>query len=189
MIEYQYVGLPNHFDHVLLGELPPFNNQKKYIGRRFFLKPDRFGFERTKVSAVLMDVKGFIKKLVRQQFCRLVKGETIEECAKLRVFKQNIDRKVLKKWKKVLSNLPSKWKIDKSYRERAFKYGIHEIDQQSRDLKSAGAGRAVQKFRTYLQKRYGLEDISVRKGREIIFTVDDLRESHGTCQTPSDKKC
>ena len=136
-----------------------------------------------------MDVKGFIKKLVRQEFCRLVKGETREECAKLRAFKQNIDRNVFKKWKRILANLPSKWKIDKTYRERAFKYGIHEIDQQSRDLKAAGAGRTVEKFRKFLQKKYGSEDISVRKGREIIFTIDDLQKSHRTCETPSDKKC
>lgn len=162
-----------------------FNHPKKFIGRRFFLKPDRFGFERTKISSVLKDVKGFVKKLVRQQFCRLVQGETTEECAKLRALKENIDRKSFKKWKKILS----KWKIDQTYRTRAFKYGIHEIDQQSKDLKSTSARRSAEKYRKYLQKKYGSEDLSVRKGREIILTIDDLHQSQRTCETSSEKKC
>ena len=100
-----------------------------------------------------------------------------------------MDRGVLRKWKKVLSKLPSKWKIDKTYKEHAIKYGIREIDRQAREFKAAGAGRRVEKFRKYLEKKYGSDDLSVRKGTEIIFTVDELLASHETCQSPSVKQC
>lgn len=134
------------------------------------------------------DLNGFVKQLVRQQLCRLVKGETTGECAKLRAFKENIDKILFQKWKKILSKLPSKWKIDKSYKERAIKYGIREIDQQSKDLEAAGAGRIVKEFRKLLLEKYG-QDVRVRKGREMIFTTDELRQSYTTCETPFSIKC
>lgn len=181
--------LPSSFDHVLLGELPSFNHPKKYIGRRFFLQPDHFGYDRTRITSVLKNYKDFLIGYTKQRLCRLIKGEVKAECAKLIAFKKNMDRGVLRKWKKVLSKLPSKWKIDRTYKEHAIKYGIREIDQQSRDLKSAGAGRSVEKFRKYLQKKYGSDDLSVRKGREIILTVDELLATHPTCESSSNSKC
>jgi hypothetical protein len=137
----------------------------------------------------LNDINSFVKQLVKQQYCRLIKGETKSECAKLRAFKENIDKILFKKWKKILSKLPSKWKIDKNYKERAIKYGIREIDRQSKDLVAAGAGRNVEKFRKLLIQKYGPEDIRVRKGREIIFTINELKQSYSTCETPLDTKC
>ncbi len=160
-------------------------NDLKYSGRRLFIKPERFGFEKTKLSSVLNDINSFVK----QQYCRLIKGETKSECAKLRAFKENIDQIIYKEWKKILSKLSSKWKIDKSYKERAIKYGIREIDRQSKDLEAAGAGKYVKKFRKLLIQKYGPEDIRVRKGREIIFTIDELRLSYSTCETSFETKC
>lgn len=118
-----------------------------------------------------------------------MKGETKTECAKFQAFKENIDKSVYKKWKKILSKLPSKWKIDQSYKERSIKYGIREIDQQSNDLEAAGAGRYVKDFRKALLQKYGQEDIMVRKGREIIFTTHELKQSRATCETSSSIKC
>jgi len=137
----------------------------------------------------LNDINSFVKQLVKQQYCRLIKGETKSECVKLRAFKENIDKILFKKWKKILSKLPSKWKIEKNYKERAIKYGIREIDRQSKDLVAAGAGRNVKKFRKLLIQKYGPEDIRVRKGREIIFTINELKQSYSTCETPFDTKC
>ncbi len=151
-----------------------------------FIKPVRLGFDSTKLSSVIKDVKSFVK----QRFCRLIRGETKSECAKLRAFKDNIDKIVLKKWIKVLSNLLSKWKINQQYIKRAVKYTIHEIYQQSKDLEAAGAGKDVKNFRKLLIEKYGQDDIRVRKGREIIFTTTGLKQTHLTCQSNNDiKRC
>ncbi len=173
-----------------MGELPSFSNDYKYNGKRMFIKPDRFGIEKTKISSVLNGVSAFIVQKIKQEFCRFTKGETKIECAKLRAFKENTDKKVLKKWKKVLLKLPLKWNIHKSYNERAIKYGIQEMNQQSKDLEAAGIGKYVKHFRKFLIQQYGQDDITVRKGREIIFTTTQLKQSHPTCQEDnSRKKC
>ena len=177
--------LPSSFNHVLFGELPPFLNGQKFAGQRFFFQVGRVGFEQMR-----NDVRGFIKQLTRQSICRLVRGETKVECAKLRAFKQNVDRSVLKRWKHVLTKIPAKWQLNKQYKERAIKYGISEIDQQSSDLQAAGAGKHVKDFRKFLVKRYGEDDLAVRKGQELIFTVTDLLQSSLTCEPRTDlKKC
>jgi len=184
-----YLGLPNNFDQILFGELPTFLNDYKYNGRRIFIKPDRFGFEKTKISSALNDVNSFIKQIAKQEFCRLIKKETKSECAKLRAFNENTEKILLKKWKNILSTLPSKWKIDKQYKERAIKYGIREIDQQSKHLEADGAGKKVKEFRKLLIKIYGEDDLRVRKGREIIFTINQLKQTYSTCQSSNDIKC
>lgn len=185
---YEFVGLPSSLDHVLLDELPSLNNLEKYIVRRFFLKPDHFGFEEMKTISVLRDHQGFIIEYTRQRLWRLIKGELTAECAKLVVFKKNMDREALRIWKKVLLNLTTKWKIDKTHKEHVNKYGIWEINQPSRDLKSADAGIPMENFRKYLEEKYGSDNLSVRKGREIIFMVDELLATHSTCEPSSSPK-
>jgi hypothetical protein len=189
IVENCSLGLPSNYDHVIFGELPPVTHDLKYAGRRLFIKPERFGFERTKISSALNDINSFVIQLVKQQYCRLAKGETKSECAKLQAFKENIDKDIYKKWKKILLKLPSKWKIDQRYKERAIKYGIREIDRQSKDLEAAGAGRDIKKFRKLLIEKYGPEDIRVRKGREIILTIDELRPDYSTCETNIETRC
>ena len=100
---------------------------------------------------------------------------------KLRAFRDNTDNKLLKRWKKVLSSLPSKLKIDSQYRRRAIKYGIHEIYQQAADLDAGGAGKIVKEYRKLLTKTYGNDDVVVRKGREVIVTIDGLKNAPSTC--------
>jgi hypothetical protein len=134
-------------------------------------------------------MNSFIKKLAKQELCRFIKGETKSECAKLRAFKENTDKILLKTWKKILSNLPSKWKIYKQYKERAIKYGIREIDQQSKYLEATGARKYVKQFRKLLIKKYGQDDIRVRKGQEVIFTIAGLKQSHLTCESSNDIRC
>jgi hypothetical protein len=175
-----HVGLPNNFDRIHFGELPSISNEQP--GQRMFIKPDRVGFEPGQVSATFKQVK----TLVKQRFCRLVHGETKSECVKIRVFKANTDRIILRKWMKILSKLPPKLQLNHQYRKRASKYGIVEIDQQSKDLEAAGAGRAVKNFRKLLAQEYGLEDIRLRQGREIILTTAKLKQSHSTCESSKD---
>lgn len=170
--------LPNNLDHVLFGELPPFLNGQKYAGRRFFFQVGRTGFSQMKSS-----VRSFIKQLAQQSVCRLVRGETRAECAKRRAFKHNVDRSALQRWKRVLTKIPEKQQLNKSYQQqRAIKYGISEIHQQASDLHTAGAGKYVKDFRKFLVKQYGEDDLMVRKGQELILTITALRQSSLTCE-------
>ena len=166
---------PSRFDQVLLGELPPVSNLAKYEGQRFFIKPGRFGF---------------VQEILQRAKCRVFERKNRLDCAKLRAFKQNADKRLLKLWKKLLAKLPSKWRLAAQYRQRAIKYGLGEIFQQATDLEAAGAGKRVRDFRKLLTKIYGSDDVVVRKGREIIFTLDDLKGRPPTCSpTLNLKKC
>jgi len=74
--------------------------------------------------------------------------------------------------------------------KNATKYGISEIDLQAKELEACGHQEKIKEFRQTMIKQYGQEDLSVRKGREIIFTTKGLLDSPLTCDLLSRmKKC
>jgi hypothetical protein len=71
--------------------------------------------------------------------------------------------------------------------KNATKYGISEIYQQAKQIDK---DNKVKDFLSTMIKQYGEDDIAVRKGREIIFTIEGLNNSSLTCEFLSRmKKC
>ncbi|CAF1584185.1 unnamed protein product [Adineta ricciae] len=175
--------LPNGFDRVILGELPPIPGA--YEGQRIFIKTDRSLLKNLEINSMMDNAKTFTK----QRFCRFVRGESKSECVKIRAFAKNSDKKVLIKWIKTLSKLPSKLQLNRQYRKLAVMHGIYEIYQQAKKLEAAGAKSDVKKFRKSLTEKYGEDHIRLRQGQEIIFTTAELKSSHLTCESKKDKRC
>ena len=116
--------------------------------------------------------------------------QTKPGCSKEDAFRESTDKKLLEKWKDVLTMLPHVWNADEQYVKNATQYGIREIDRQTKELQVFDHESEIHKFREAMIKQYGEEDLSVRKGREIIFTTNGLLQSPLTCELFSKmKKC
>jgi len=116
--------------------------------------------------------------------------QTKPGCSKEDAFRENTDKKLLELWKQVLMTIPTVWNVDEQYMKNATKFGLGEIDRQAKELEESGYQDKVKEFREKMLKQYGQDDISVRKGREIIFTSKGLLDSSLTCELLSKmKKC
>ena len=78
--------------------------------------------------------------------------------------------------------VPSVTNLHEEFMKNATKYGISEIYRQAKQIEATNEGEKVRDFLTDMIKQYGNDDISVRKGREIIFTTNGLRDSPLTCE-------
>ena len=80
--------------------------------------------------------------------------------------------------------------LNEQYITNATQYGISEIYRQAKQIESTNPNDKVKDFLEEIIKQYGTNDINVRKGREIIFTTQDLMNSPLTCEFLSSmKKC
>lgn len=182
------LGMPSGFGHILFGELPSIQNEGKYVGRRIYIKPELFGIRELK--QFIKHTQSYFSHVSRRYVCQLKDMQEKPGCSKEDAFRENTDKKLLEKWKNVLMNIPSVWNVDEQYMKNATKYGIAEIYRQANELEKAGYGTQIKEFREAMIKQYGQNDLSVRKGREIIFTIDDLVKSPLTCELLSRmKKC
>jgi len=84
--------------------------------------------------------------------------------------------------KKVLITIPSISNLNEQFMKNATKYGIREIYRQAKEIQTTNEEDKVKDFLSTMIKQYGEDDISVRKGREIIFTTKGLNESPLTCE-------
>jgi len=116
--------------------------------------------------------------------------QTKPGCSKEDAFRENTDKKLLDLWKQVLMTIPTVWNVDEQYMKNATKYGMSEVHRQMIELEAAGHKDKLKDFRETMIKQYGADDISVRKGREIIYTTKSLLASPLTCELFSKmRKC
>lgn len=171
--------MPSGFGHILFGKLPQVQNEGKYTGERLYIKPEFFGIRQLK--HFIKHAQSYFTHVSRRYVCQMKDMQTKPGCSTEDAFRENIDKKILDKWRKVLLTLPSVWNVDEPYMNDAKRLGIQEIDRQIRFFESKGFKDQVQAFKEDMFKQYGHEDLVVRKGREIIFTIDELVQSPLTC--------
>jgi hypothetical protein len=180
--------MPSGFGHILFGKLPPIRDDGKYAGGRIYIKPEFFGIQ--KLKDFVQHTKSYFTHVSRRYVCQLKDMQTKPGCSKEDAFRENTDKKLIDKWKTVLMTIPTVWNVDEQYLKNATKYGIGEIDRQATELEAAGHKEKIKEFRETMIKQYGQDDISVRKGREIIFTTKGLLQSSPTCELLGKmKKC
>ncbi|CAF4804075.1 unnamed protein product [Rotaria sp. Silwood1] len=172
--------MPSGFGHILFGELPPIRSQGKYAGERIYIKPEFFGIRQLK--HFIKHTQSYLSHISRKYVCQLKDMQTKPGCSKEDAFRENTDKKLLDKWKKVLMTIPTVWNVDEQYMKNATKYGIGEIDRQAKELEAMGYKDKIKEFRETMIKQYGEDDLGVRKGREIIFTTQGLLDSPLTCE-------
>ncbi|UJR23881.1 hypothetical protein I4U23_026853 [Adineta vaga] len=179
--------MPSGFGHILFGELPAIHSNGKYAGERIYIKPEFFGIRQLK--HFVKHTQNYFTHVSRRYVCQLKDMQTKPGCSKEDAFRESTDKKFLDLWKKVLITIPSVWNVDEQYMKNATKYGIGEIYRQMNELKDTYESK-IKDFREKMIKQYGEDDITVRKGREIIFTTNRLLESPLTCELLSKiKKC
>ena len=180
--------MPSGFGHILFGELPSIRSEGKYAGKRIYIKPEFFGIRELK--QFVQHARSYLEHVSRRYVCQLKEMQTKPGCSKEDAFRENTDKKLLEKWKKVLMSIPTVWNVDEQYMKNATKYGLGEIYRQMKQLESAGHQEKVKEFSQSMMKQYGDEDLPVRKGREIIFTTTGLLKSPLTCELFSKmRKC
>ncbi|CAF3730169.1 unnamed protein product [Adineta steineri] len=180
--------MPSGFGHILFGELPQVRSDGKYTGGRVYIKPEFFGIRELK--HFIKHTQSYFSHVSRKYVCQLKDMQTKPGCSKEDAFRENTDKKFLDSWKNVLIKIPTVWNVDEQYMKNATKYGIGEIYRQVKELEKAGHTEKVKEFHEKMIKQYGEDDISVRKGREIIFTTTGLLNSPLTCELLSKmKKC
>ena len=181
--------MPSGFGHILFGKLPSIKtNNSKYSGERIYIKPELFGIRHLK--QFIKHAQSYLDHVSRRYVCQLKDMQTKPGCSKEDAFRENTDKKLLEKWKNVLMKIPTVWNVDEQYMKNATKYGLGEIYRQVKQLESAGYKEQVKDFHAAIIKQYGEEDLSVRKGREIIFTTKGLLQAPLTCELLSKmRKC
>ncbi|CAF3822393.1 unnamed protein product [Rotaria sordida] len=172
--------MPSGFGHILFGELPPIRSEGKYAGERIYIKPEFFGIRQLK--HFIKHTQSYLTHVSRKYVCQLKDMQTKPGCSKEDAFRENTDKKLLDKWKKVLMTIPTVWNVDEQYMKNATKYGIGEINRQAKELEAMGHKEKIKEFHETMIKQYGEDELSVRKGREIIFTTKGLLDSPLTCE-------
>ena len=176
--------MPSGFGHILFGRLPSLTDSGKYAGERIYFKPELFGIRH--LEHFIQHAKNYFEHVSRRYVCQVKEIQTMPGCSVEEAFRESTDKKLLKQWNEILQTIPN---IDQEQLMiDAKKYGIHEIYRQAKDLE--GDNHQVKEFLSKMIEHYGNDDITVRKGREIIFTVEQLNESPLTCEFFSRmKKC
>ncbi len=186
--KFVFSGMPSGFGHILFGQLPSMETHGKYAGERIYIKPEFFGIRELK--HFIKHTQSYFTHVSRRYVCQLKDMQTKPGCSKEDAFRENTDKKLLELWKQVLMTISTVWNVDEQYMKNATKFGLGEIDRQAKELEESGYQDKVKEFREKMLKQYGQDDISVRKGREIIFTTNGLLDSSLTCELLSKmKKC
>ena len=179
-----YTGLPSGFGHILFGQLPSMDASSD----RLYLKPELFGIRELK--QFIQHAKSYFEHVSRRYVCQLPEMKEQPDCSPEEAFRENTDKKLLNKWKDVLTALPLSSERREEYSRNATRYGIGEIYRQTNALEATYPRKDIGDFRRSMIEQYGEGDISMRKGREIIFTSEGLADSPLTCEFLSQmKKC
>jgi hypothetical protein len=180
--------MPSAFGHILFGQLPSSESHGKYSGERIYIKPELFGIRHLK--QFIKHAESYMDHISRRYVCQLQDMQTKPGCSKEDAFRENTDKKLLDKWENILTTIPSNSNRNEQLMKNATKYGISEIYRQAKEVESTNENNKVKDFLAEMIKHYGTDDITVRKGREIIFTTEGLINSPLTCEFLSSmKKC
>jgi len=172
--------MPSGLGHILFGKLPSIENSGKYAGERIYIKPELFGIRQLK--QFVKHSESYLDHISRRYACQLKEMKTKPSCSKGDAFRENTDKNLLDEWKKVLITIPSISNLNEQFMKNATKYGIREIYRHAKEIQTTNEEDKVKDFLSTMIKQYGEDDISVRKGREIIFTTKGLNESPLTCE-------
>lgn len=168
--------MPSGFGHILFGKLPPITDSGKYAGERIYFKPEFFGIRH--LEHFIQHAKSYFEHVSRRYVCQIKEVQSIPGCSAKEAFRENTDKQLLKQWKEILQTIPN---IDQSQMMiDAKKYGIHEIYRQAKIFENDNT--QVKEFLSTMIQHYGEDDITVRKGREIIYTIEQLNTSPLTCE-------
>lgn len=155
---------------------------------RLYLKPELFGIRELK--QFIQHAKSYFDHVSKRYVCRLPEMKEQKDCSAEEAFRENTDKKLLSKWNEILTALPLSSEIREESVRNATRYGIGEIYRQTNALEATYPRKDIGDFRRSMIEQYGEEDISMRKGREIIFTSEGLADSPLTCEFLSQmKKC
>ncbi|UJR24925.1 hypothetical protein I4U23_006289 [Adineta vaga] len=180
--------MPSGFGHILFGKIPSLETQGKYAGERIYIKPELFGIRHLK--QFIRHAQSYLDHVSKRYVCQLKDMHKKPGCSSEEAFRENTDKKLLKKWQNILLTTPSVANQHEQLMKNATKYGISEIYRQAKQIEITNEGNKVKAFLLEITKHYGNEDIQVRKGREIIFTTKELIDSPLTCEFMSRmKKC
>ena len=126
-----------------------------------------------------LDSGKYLKSISRRIICKIGKFQNSPMCSKESAFRENIDTKLINKWNQILSTIPSITDEERNaMRSQSIKDGIHEIYRQTTLFYQDYI--QVRDFQKELEIKYG-RDTRSRKGNEIIFTTEQLLESHISC--------
>ena len=179
-----YKGMPSGFGHILFGQLPSMDGSSD----RLYLKPELFGIRELK--QFVQHAKSYFEHVSRRYVCQLPEMKEQPDCSAEEVFRENTDKKLLNNWKDILTALPLSLEMREESVKNATRYGIGEIYRQTNAFGTTYPRKDIEDFRRAMIEQYGQEDISMRKGREIIFTSEGFADSPLTCEFSSQlKKC
>ena len=167
--------MPSGFGHILFGKLRSLESSGKYAGERIYIKPELFGIRQLK--QFIKHAQSYLDHISRRYVCQLKEMQTKPGCSKEDAFRENTDKELLEKWKKVLMTIPSISNLNEQFMKNATKYGIREIYRQAKEIQTTNEEDKVKDFLSTMIKQYGEDDIRVRKGREIILTTKGLNDS------------
>ena len=180
--------MPSGFGHILFGQLPAITSSGKYAGERIYIKPELYGIRHLK--QFIKHAQSYLEHVSRRYVCQLKDMQTKPGCSKEDAFRENTDKNLLEKWETILAKIPSIDNQKEFLMKNATKYGIYEIYRQAKQIEQTNKNHQIKDFLSAMIKQYGEDDISVRKGREIIFTIEQLKNSPLTCEFLSRmKKC
>lgn len=172
---FGFPGMPSGFGHILFGQLPAIKDSGKYAGERIYFKPEFFGIRH--LEQFIQHAQSYFEHISRRYVCQIKDIQNLPGCSTEEAFRENTDKKLLKQWNDILVTIPN---IDhEQLIENAKRYGIHEMYHQAKDLEE---NEQVKNFLVKMLEQYGDDDIIVRKGREIIYTVERLNQSPLTCE-------
>lgn len=121
-----------------------------------------------------------MKSISRRIICKIGQFQNSDLCSKAAAFREAIDTKLTNKWNQILSTISSLTEEERqTLRTKTQKHGIHEIYKQT--LLFQQDHIQVRDFQKELENKYG-RDTRSRKGNEIIFTTEQLLESHISCE-------
>ena len=189
--------MPNKFSHILFGKLKDLSNNANhhYHGDRIYIKPEKYGLQQfshylarkyilfifclCRLCFSYVDSGHYIRAVSHSFLCRFVDRLNRDFCTPpAGVFHEWTDRRFIKKWIRILATINALTPGERRKMEdQAFSEGILELHRQTLLFPSISH---VNNFRIELEHRYG-DDVSSRKGHEIIFTTEQLLNDSPTC--------
>jgi len=113
----------------------------------------------------------YIRSVSHAQVCRWFHHWMPTFCKSPRVFHEWIDRNLIERWIYLLSTIDTLTSNDQNQlQKQAMAQGVREIYRQTFLFPSIST---VNDFRYELEQIYG-DDVTARKGNEIIFTTEQL---------------
>ena len=129
--------------------------------------------------------ESYFEHISRRYVCQMKDVQSLPGCSSEEAFRENTDKKLLKQWNEIIVTIPN---INhQQLIENAERYGIRAMYEHAKDLQD---NKQMKQFLTKIVQQYENDDVIVRKGREIIYTVEQLNQSPLTCEFLSSmKKC